>query len=277
MHTLDEFLKFKLIDIGNYVLTVNTMLSIIFIIICAKLIIWLIKKALYKAQKFDKLDHGNLLALFQIIKYVIWIVTISIILERIGIKITVLVTGSAALLVGIGIGIQQTFNDFISGIILLAEGTTRVGDILEVDKDIIKIQKIGLRTSQGIKRDNISVIIPNSKIINNEVINWTHQTKKTRFEINIGVAYGSDIDLVSKILIESALAHPEITDQSKVEVRLIGFGDSSVDFQLLFFSRDIFRIEKVKSDIRKTIHHKFNKNSIVIPFPQMDVHFSRLK
>ncbi len=274
MEAINDFLNFKLIDIGQYVLTINTLLSIIFIILVTKLIIVVIKKALYKAQKFEKLDHENLLALFQIIKYVIWIVAISIILERIGIKITVLITGSAALLVGIGIGIQQTFNDFISGIILLAEGTTRIGDILEVNGDIIKIQKIGLRTSQGIKRDNISVIIPNSKIINNQVVNWTHQTKKTRFDIQIGVAYGSDIELVSNILKESALAHPEITDTSKVEARLVDFGNSSIDFELLFFSRDIFRIEKVKSDIRKTIYQKFEENNISIPFPQMDVHLN---
>jgi small-conductance mechanosensitive channel len=277
MDTINEILDYKLINIGQYILTVNTLLTVLFIIITTKFIIWLIKKGLYKAQKFKKLDHGSLLALYQIIRYILWIVAISVILERIGIKITVLLTGSAALLVGVGIGIQQTFNDFISGIILLAEGSTRVGDILEVDGDIIKIQKIGLRTSQGIKRDDIVVIIPNSKIINNQVINWTHKSKKTRFGIKVSVAYGSDIELVSKLLIESVLEQKTIIDKTKTEARLVDFGNSSLDFELLFFSRDIFRIEKVKSDIRKTINQKFNENNITIPFPQMDIHLNTKK
>jgi small-conductance mechanosensitive channel len=109
-------------------------------------------------------------------------------------------------------------------------------------------------------------------ITTNKVTNWSHQSRKTRFKINVGVAYGSDVDLVLKILEESALEHPDIFDKNLVEVRLVDFGNSSLDFQLLFFSKNIFRIEKVKSDIRKIIHKKFRENNITIPFPQMDVH-----
>jgi small-conductance mechanosensitive channel len=95
---------------------------------------------------------------------------------------------------------------------------------------------------------------------------------KTRFKINIGVAYGSDIDHVAKVLVECAMEHPDISDKNLVDVRLIDFGNSSLDFQLLFFSQNIFRIEKVKSDLRRIISRKFNEHHITIPFPQMDVH-----
>jgi small-conductance mechanosensitive channel len=117
------------------------------------------------------------------------------------------------------------------------------------------------------------VIIPNSLITTNKVINWSHQSKKTRFRINLGVAYGSNVDLVIKILEESAFEHPDIMDKNLIEARLIDFGNSSLDFQVLFYSDNVFRIEKVKSDIRKIINRKFSENNITIPFPQIDIHF----
>lgn len=96
--------------------------------------------------------------------------------------------------------------------------------------------------------------------------------KKTRFKINIGVAYGSNVDLVMKILKESTLEHPDIYDGNLIDIRFLDFATSSLDFQILFFSENIFRIEKVKSDIRKIINRKFVENNITIPFPQLDVH-----
>lgn len=249
-----------------------TILSIVITLAITRFIIWLIKKALYSKNKLKPFDEGNSYALFQIISYVIWIIAFAIILETIGVKINVLLAGSAALLVGIGLGLQQTFNDIISGVILLFEGSTKVGDVLEIDNDVILVQSIGLRTSKGLNRDEIVVIIPNSQITTNKVINWSHQSKKTRFKINIGVAYGSDVDLVEELLRASVIEHPQIHEQDFIEARFTDFGNSSLDFQILFFSRNVFRIEKVKSEIRKTVNRKFLENKVTIPFPQMDVH-----
>lgn len=272
METLRSFLEFKIVSLGEYNIRVYTLVAILLIILITRTLLWLIRKILFRKFKSDKLDTGNSYALFQIIKYVIWIIAIGLLLETIGIKITVLIAGSAALLVGIGLGLQQTFNDIISGIILLSERSIKVDDVLEIDGDIVKIQEIGLRTSKGLNRDEISIIIPNSLITTNKVINWSHQAKKTRFRINVGVAYGSDIDLVVKVLEESALEHPGILNKKLIEARFLDFGNSSLDFQLLFFSENVFRIEKVKSDIRKIINRKFIENKINIPFPQMDLH-----
>ena len=265
-------MEFEILAIGEFKIRVYTLAAMAFIILVTKLVLWLIKKALFRRHKHNRLSLGNTYALFQIIKYVIWVMAIAILLQTIGIKITVLLAGSAALLVGIGLGLQQTFNDIISGIILLSERSIKIGDILEIDGDIVKIQKIGIRTSQGLNRDEISIIIPNSSITTSKVINWSHQSEKTRFRIQVGVAYGSDVELVSKVLQESALEHPDISDHELIDVRLSDFGSSSLDFQILFFSRNIFRIEKVKSDIRRIINRKFTENNITIPFPQVDVH-----
>ena len=152
-------------------------------------------------------------------------------LEELGLKLNALLAGSAALLVGIGLGLQNTFNNFVSG------------------------------------------IIPNSIITSNKVVNWSHQDRKTRFCIKVGVAYGSDVDLVIKVLRESALDHKDISDKSSVIARFVDFGSSSLDFELLFFSDNVFRIENVKSDIRKIINEKFIEHGISIPFPQIDLHF----
>jgi len=193
-------------------------------------------------------------------------------LDTIGLKLNVLLAGSAALLVGIGLGLQNTFNDFISGLILLFEGSIRVGDILQVDNEVVKIKRIGMRTSEAINRNDIVIILPNSLITTNKVINWSHQSKKTRFKIDVGVAYGSDVNLVMDILKKSAFEHPEITDKESIAVLFLDFGNSSLDFRLLFFSSNIFRIEKVKSEIRIIINRKFIENNITIPFRQIDLH-----
>lgn len=272
MEILKNILEFNLISVGEYQIKVYSIVIILFIFLATKGVLWLIKRALFGKNKFAKLDTGNTYALFQIIKYVIWVISIGFILETIGVKVTVLIAGSAALLVGIGLGLQQTFNDVLSGIILLSEKSIKLNDILEIDGDVVKIQSIGLRTSKGLNRDDISIIIPNSLITTNKVINWSHQSKRTRFRIDVGVSYGSDIDLVSKILEESVFEHVEISDRELIEARLINFGNSSLDFQVLFFSKNIFRINKVKSDIRRIISKKFAENNIAIPFPQMDLH-----
>ena len=272
MDTLNEFLEFELISVGEYKIRVFTLVTILIIFLITKIISWLIEKALVRKNKFKKLDKGSSYALFQIIKYVLWVMAIGLILETIGIKVTVLIAGSAALLVGVGLGLQQTFNDVISGIILLSEQSIKIDDVLEIDGDVVRIQSIGLRTSKGLNTDDISIIIPNSLITTNKVINWSHQTKKTRFRIDVGVAYGSDVDLVIKVLEESAFQHPDVSDRELTEARLVNFGNSSLDFQVLFFSSNIFRINKVKSDIRRIINQKFIQNNIAIPFPQMDLH-----
>jgi small-conductance mechanosensitive channel len=240
--------------------------------VVTKIVLWLIKRSIFRKKKLTKFNEGNSYASFQLIKYVIWVISAGLILETFGVKVTILIAGSAALLVGIGLGLQQTFNDIISGIILLSERSIKIEDILEIDGDVVKIQEIGLRTSKGLNTDDISIIIPNSLITTNKVINWSHQTKKTRFRIDVGVSYGSDVDLVLKILEESALEHSDIFEKDLVEARLVNFGNSSLDFQILFFSKNIFRINKVKSDIRRIITKKFIQNKVTIPFPQMDVY-----
>ena len=272
MDTITNFFNFEIFHFNNHSLSIFEISSIAVIFMITKLILWLISKAIFNKTKLHNLDKGSAFSLFQIIKYLIWVIAIALMLEALGVQVTILLAGSAALLVGIGLGLQQTFNDILSGIILLFEHSVKVGDILEIDGDRVTIQEIGLRTSKGMNVRQIVVIIPNSLITTNKVINWSHQTQKTLWNIDIGVAYGSDVDLVIKTLEESAVEHLEFSECEFKEVRFVNFGNSSMDFQLFFYSKNIISIEKVKSDIRKLIYKKFNENKITIPFPQMDLH-----
>lgn len=272
MEALNKILEFELVHVSDYIITVMTVVMVLIILGMTRGILWLIKKSLFRKSKSENFDIAETYSLYQIIKYVVWVIAAGLILETIGVKVTILIAGSAALLVGIGLGLQQTFNDVVSGIILLSERSIKIDDILEIDGEVVRIQHIGLRTSKGLDTDDISIIIPNSLITTNKVINWSHQSKKTRFRVGVGVAYGSDVDKVIKILEESAFEHPDIKDRKLVEGRLVNFGNSSLDFEVLFFTTNTFRIGKVQSEIRRIINRKFIENNIMIPFPQMDLH-----
>ncbi len=272
MDLIKSILEFELLNINKYSLKVSNLVIALLIVVITKAILMLIKRSLFRKKNNQEFNGGNTQSLYQIIKYIVWVVAIGFILESMGVKVTLIIAGSAALLVGIGLGLQQTFNDIISGVILLSERTIRINDVLEIDGDIVKIQEIGLRTSKALNTDDISIIIPNSLITTNKVINWSHQTRQNRFRIDVGVAYGSNIELVIHILEESAKEHPEVDGEKPTEARLVNFGNSSLDFQILYYSDTIFGSDRMKSDIRRIINRKFNENDITIPFPQMDVY-----
>lgn len=274
MEELNQLLNFELYVYQHHSLTVFEVVTATLLFFTTKLILWLIKKALDRETRIHNIDTGNSFAIFQIIKYFIWIIVVIFMLEIVGVKISVLLAGSAALLVGIGLGLQQTFNDILSGVLLLFEKSVKVGDILDIDGEIVIIEEIGLRTSQAKTRMNIVILIPNSIITTNKVINWSNQSRRTQFVINVGVAYGSDVNLVMKLLQDAATSHNEVLEDSTVQVRLSNFGSSSLDFSLLFSSVNIFEIERIKSDIRIVIEKKFQANDISIPFPQLDVHMN---
>lgn len=209
---------------------------------------------------------------FKLIKYVLWIIVIGIAMQSIGLNLTFVLAGSAALLVGVGIGMQKIFNDMISGLFLLFEHKLQIDDVVEVDGIIGRVKDIGIRTSRILTRDNIEMIIPNSKFINDPVINWSLNDAKTRFFVKIGVAYGSDVDLVNKILKDIAIDHPLIHKTPEPFIFFRDFGDSSLDFEIGFWTSDSLANEFIKSDLRFEINRKLAENNITIPFPQRDLH-----
>lgn len=271
--SIKEILAFRIIDTTNFTLSIYHLLVIFLILAVVWVILRIIRRIFKRQQTRKRLEVGTSHSIYLIIKYLLWTFGIILSLDTIGIEITILLASSAALLVGLGLGLQQIFQDFISGITLIIEGTLKVGDIVETEKgDVGKVKEINMRTSKLETRDNIIVIVPNSKLINDLVINWSHIEKNTRFKVNVGVAYGSDVELVKTILLKCTENNKSIFTKPAPTVRFTDFGDSSLDFQLLFYTTETFRVEDIKSDLRFQIDAAFRENNIKIPFPQRDVH-----
>jgi small-conductance mechanosensitive channel len=224
-------------------------------------------------NKQTHLDSGRSFAFIQFTKYIIYTGIFIQALSIIGIKFTVIWGGAAALLVGIGLGLQQTFNDLISGLILLVEGTVEVGDIVEINGVVGTVINIGIRTSKIKSRDGISLLIPNSKLVGDSSTNWSHTVQTTRFQIKVGVAYSSDVQFVTNLLLDSVKNHPKILNKPEPRIQFKDFGNSSLDFEIHFFSNELLGIEFVKSDVRYKIMELFRVNNIEIPFPQQDIWF----
>lgn len=269
---IQELFDYTLISIGEYTLTVLHLFQLFLLTFISWLSILVIRRFIGSQVKSKRFDPGRGHAFFQIVKYVIVVMVILASLDIIGVKLTLLLAGSAALLVGVGLGLQQFFNDIVSGIIILFEGSVSIGDIVELNNIVGRVNSISVRTSKIETRDRIVIIVPNSKLVNDNVINWSHKREVTRFSINVGVAYGSDVKLVMQILVNAAIDHPDIVAEPAPKSRLVNFGESSLDFELLFFSTKMFEIEYIKSDLRVAIEDKFKQNKVTIPFPQRDLH-----
>ncbi len=271
---MNEIWNQKIFELGSFVLTVGKLAAVVFTVFITWLILLLIKKHLIHKKERTKGDRARRLSLYQLIMYFIWVLVISVSINIMGFDITLLVAGSAALLVGIGFGLQNIFSDLISGLFMLFERKVKVGDVMEVDNIVGRVVAINLRTSELLTRDGYNIIVPNHKFITENVVNWSHNSFDRRFEIQVGVSYSSDVVLVTKILMDCAMSQKELIKASehKPNVRFQDFGDSSLVFLLMFWTSDIFPVEQIKSELRYKIFQSFRDHKVVIPFPQRDVH-----
>lgn len=252
--------------------TPNRVLVITLIFLLAQMVSWVLTQiTLYSLFKKKEIDQGTRFAINQLLKYLIYVIAVYLALKSLRVDMTLILGGAAALLVGIGLGLQQTFNDFFSGLVLLFERSVSVGDILDVNGQVGAVKKIGLRSSIIETRGNISFIVPNSKLVNENVQNWSHFVDHGRFDVQVGVAYGSDTALVKKLLLEAVNEHHLILDYPVPFVRFGDFADSSLNFTVMFFTNRFLIVEDIKSDIRFKIDKAFRANDISIPFPQRDV------
>lgn len=267
-----DILNYTIIEVSGHTVTLFQILVLVLILIVVRLIGRSIEHVIQRrAEKYD-LDEGKKFAIIKLIKYFLYVLAVVLGLESLGFDISLLLAGSAALLVGIGLGLQDIFKDLISGIIILFEGSIKVGDVIELDDLVGLVKEINIRTSKVRTRDGIIIIVPNAFFINQNVINWSNSNKLTRFKVDVGVAYGSDVRLVERLLVECAEKHEMIATRPKSFARFNNFGDSSLEFQLYFWSERIWRIENIKSELRYAIDEAFRKNGVTIPFPQRDLH-----
>lgn len=276
--TFSEFLNYNFIESKKFTLSFYHILVIIAIYFLARMLVNVTK--LYISRKFkenQELDQGSEYVYNQLAKYVIYIFAFFICLKAIDIEIAILLTGSAALLVGLGLGLQDVFKDMFSGIILLFEGNIKVGDIIEMNNSgktepiIAKILKISVRTTQIETRDGNILIIPNNKLTQEHVENWSHGSEISRFKIKLHVAYGTDSELVNRLLKQAALSHPKVKKSHPVNVRLNNFGENGMEMELLFWADQSWEIQNYQSDIRLEIDRLFREYKITVPYPQREI------
>lgn len=220
------------------------------------------------------MDQGRRLAIFQIGRYLLYLLAILLIFTSLNINLSVLVASSAALFVGVGLALQNTFSDIAAGIVILVDRTIEVGDMVMIDSLDLegKVVEIRLRSTVIETLDLLTVIVPNSRFTTTNVVNWNFNDRESRFHVKVGVAYGANVQRVRKILVEAANTHGLILKTPQPRVRFVDFGESSLDFELLFWTNRVLEYEDIKSDLRFKIEADFRKNDISIPFPQRDLH-----
>lgn len=269
---MNEFLNNTIVEIGSNTIKLNNIAQLLLFFTIILVVFILAKKGIYRIKT---LDEARKFSISKLIQYFLYVFSIVISLQILGFDITVLLAGSAALLVGIGLGMQRIFSDFVSGIILLMDRSLKIGDIIEVNDTICKVQKINFRTTTVIGRDENYIIVPNSELTQNKVTNWTYNSIASRFKITVGVDYSTDVLQVMEILKESANKHALVLKSPEPFVRFEDYGDSSLLFSVYFWSNEVFRVENVKSNIRIEIFKIFKENGINIPFPQRVVHLKK--
>ena len=218
------------------------------------------------------IDEGKEYTVYKLTKYALYGFGLLIAFTSIGVDMKLILAGAGALLVGLGFGLQYLFYDLISGLIILFEGPVKVGDVIEVEGLVARVQQIDIRTSKVMTRDGKYIIIPNSKLTGERVVNWTHGAVLTRFNIKVGVAYNSDTALVKDILYNCALRHPDVSKNREIVVRFENFGESTLDFVVFFWAKKTWVVETLQSEIRFDINRQFRKHGVSIAYPQRDLH-----
>ncbi len=218
------------------------------------------------------LDEGLPHTIALLAKYSIITIGVSMAISMAGLPMQSLTVLIGAFGVGIGFGLQNIFNNLVSGLILLFERPIKIDDVIEVGQFMGKVKSIGIRSSIVRTFDGAEVIVPNGQLISSEVINWTHSDHIRRHEILVGVAYGSDVEFVKGILEEQIKLHEDILIDPAPSVLFLKMGDSSLDFRLLIWISRKSDSLKIKSELTQMIYNTLNKEGIEIPFPQRDVH-----
>lgn len=270
MDQLNEFLNYGFKISENVTFTIKSILIIIGVFIATSIVLRLIRVAV--TRKIREEDQGKFITVFSFAKYFIFVIIFLVILGNNGVQLTAVFTSAAALLIGIGLALQTFFQDIISGIFILTDQTVNVGDVIQVEDKIGKVTSINLRTTKAVTIENKVLIIPNHLYLTNTLFNWTQNGARTRESVSVGVAYGSDVDLVRFTLIQAAYNVKGVMKTPEPTVLFENFGDSSLDFKLVVSIDNSFQTPIVTSDLRFEINKRFKENEINIPFPQRDVH-----
>ncbi|HAD12800.1 MAG TPA: hypothetical protein DCF33_10225 [Saprospirales bacterium] len=253
---MQTFLEYQLFSYKGYTLTVAMLSGIFLVWLLTTLLLRAIRRIIRKGSErlLNVVDRGRQLSVYLLVKYFVWTMAVAVMLEIVGIHVSVILAGSAALLVGLGLGIQQIFRDIVSGVFLLFEGTIEIGDIIELDGKVGRVEEINLRTSKLLTRDGHTMIIPNHKFITENVHNWTHQQSEvSAFSVNIMVPHKTDDRVVRKALQQAADENTDIIHNvpaQEPQIRLADFQEKGTVYEIRFWTNQKFEVDSIKSDLR---------------------------
>lgn len=270
-----------LFTIGTTPVSLFSLIGLVLILfaswwISAKLEHWIQHMLIGKHK--DVVDDSTVYALTRVIRYGVWFGATLIGLSWLGISLSNMALIGGAIGVGIGFGLQNIFSNFVSGIILIFEKTLKIGDFVELQSGVTgTVNEIALRYTRVTTRDNVDIIVPNSEFINGKVVNWSYNERNRRIHVPFGVAYGSDKELVREAATMAAKGIDNtVMDDARhpIEVWLVGFGDSSLNFELVvWIGHDLMtRPDRTKALFLWAIETELRKRGIEIPFPQRDLH-----
>ncbi len=272
MADLLQAINYK-VSLGDFQLSLIGFVYAVIVLLVIYTLSVVIKEALRERVLKDRdLEPGLKDSIVRITGYVLWMTGILIALRVVGISATALTVVFGALGIGLGFGLQNIFNNFLSGIILLFERPIQVGDVIEINGIWGTVKEINVRSTRVTTFDNADMIIPNSDFISQSLTNWSFRDARVRRSVEVGVAYGSDIDLVRQILVDVVYQHPRVLRRPHPEVLFTDFGESALIFKVRFWVHvDWFLM--IETDVRFDIDKQFRENNIRIPFPQRDLHF----
>jgi small-conductance mechanosensitive channel len=239
----------------------------------SRLIRFLLEEDIYDRFHFDR---GSSYAISTLLHYVILLAGFFVAIAALGVDMTKFTVLAGALGVGIGFGLQNIVNNFVSGLILLFEQPVKVGDVVQVQSDIGVIRRIGIRASVIRLFDSSELIVPNGQLISDKVTNWTLSNRQRRIELRVGVAYGSDPKRVISLLTEVAGAHPLALKYPAPQTLMIEFGTDSLNFEVRLWTDDYDQWLQIKSDVAVAITDALAEAKIPIPFPQRDLHLQSI-
>lgn len=272
-----EGLDAHAINVGTFHLSIWSALVVVMILLGIILFARLGSKfAHLLLGKLASLDSTQRLLTEKLATIVVWMLAILIGLDILGIDLTALTVFSGAFGLAIGFGLQKTFGNLIAGIILLMDRSIKPGDTIGVHDGISntvgQIRKIGIRAVSVVTRDRKEYLIPNENLMVNQVENWSYSSREVRVKIPVGVAYGSDMVLAEKLMRQAAADSPRVLGHPVTNVLMIGFGESSVDFEIRVWITDPEDgISNIRSEVLKRLWVLFRDNGVEIPFPQHDL------
>jgi len=269
-----ELMNYSLFNLGESKLTIGLLLTLAISFIVLFIVTeWIRRFMVHRVLKRYQIDVGTKQSIGTMIKYLLILAGIFSILQTNGIDLSAFGILAGALGVGIGFGLQNITNNFISGLIILFEQPIKVGDRIEVGDVTGDVIKISARSTMIVTNDNITIIVPNSQFIDSQVINWSHNERKIRFNFPVGVSYKEDPEKVRSILLEVAKANKGVLNQPEPDVLFEDYGDNSINFNLRVWTTEYINRPKIlKSQLYYEIFRRFGEVGIEIPFPQRDLH-----